>query len=247
MTRRLSPLPSKGAALLACVSCLVACNAEVADIGDDEGSAGASAGGGTETWVGYIELLDYFESGADRIELRSVARTAASMTGLVIFGAPDASPEIVPTDPTEAWGVMSNAFEGFEYSVRSATVEGVRTRFSINTGEHYDEWCAEQTSYAYAEGSEIAYQCLPAWNSDCDLPESCYLWDPESDASMTVDRVTFRLCGSGGYACACTAEACTGTQFRDEILFDLRFEGDTADGSVSGLVDDPHRVFLTRQ
>jgi hypothetical protein len=133
--------------------CCAACSEGSVPIGeqDNEQVADATFAG---TWDGYIESY-HFDSGSDRIRLV----LDANGKGQLRFGDRELIPK--PTDQfaqyyppqlMDDWvgelplGGFLDAFEGFNYPIRSATVQGERLRLSAATSDIYEDFCAIQVA-----------------------------------------------------------------------------------------------------
>ena len=198
--------------------------------------------------------VDYeFESGSDPLELRLASRAASAATGTVVFGegtVPPVDPD-EPYPPDDRPTVVARPIEGFAYTLRDSLVADVRVRFSVETAEHYEEWCQGQTAYLFEDDIERSpeYACLPNRPADCDPDGACVTEDPVTGEQVTFEDWLIEYClwaVTLDLPCACTAEGCGAGELR-QIDFDLRIDGDNAEGTVDGLDNQPRDVFLTRQ
>ena len=131
---------------------------------------------------------------------------------------------------------------GFTMALRNGTTDGARVRFRVADYEGYRSWCELQSPYGSDGGASCG--CLPLGQATRDSSNQCKVSEHGGSSWQTVDCGKAVLCGARAPgACTCTAAGCTAS---DAYVsqFDLRFTGDTAEGS-----DTEHpsaRVHFTR-
>jgi cysteine-rich repeat protein len=218
--------------------------------GRDAGSAGtldapvaqspdAPVAGGSSWWTGYIENYQ-FNSGSDAVKFTFSVDSTGQVIGKVVLG--NGTPPPSATDPNVGYpsdamvtsGSISGYWaEGFAYSMGNGISSSQRIQFTIQNYELWSGWCALQTPVPDSD------MCLPNWGGVTVGPKSdaagCYQQNPASGQLVPVDCGKFHLCVADA-VCMCSTTACaenTGA----EAAFDLTITGNTANGSVTGIVD----------
>jgi len=226
-----------GAALLVMVA-LLGCDEGEVPIGE----AGAAIAVGE--WEGYIENV-HFASGSDAIRMNITGGQADQIEGIVSFGSGPPPPP--PTDPDVSYPEGTKCgfhdarealpSEGFEHSLISGTMSSARLQFSLQLREVWRAWCELQTPIADTV-NDGRYMCLPNSNSSSGVLEdgTCLLAD-DAGNETSVDCCKLTLCLGGSSGCECTADSCTVPLVPEGVHFDLKVDGDTADGTVVGLGD----------
>ena len=125
--------------------------------------------------------------------------------------------------------------EGFEHTVLSGTMSSARLRFGLDLSEVWKAWCELQTPVADTNNPG-QYNCLPNGGTGFTEEEGCVIPDGAMN-HVPVDCCKMSLClsGWGGSTCACTEDGCTMPFDGPAVQFDLKIEGDSADGSVVGI------------
>jgi len=218
-----------GAAILVMLVTSLGCNEGEVPIGE----AGSAIAVGE--WEGYIENV-HFASGSDAIRMNITGGQADHIEGTVSFGS--GAPPSPPTDPDVGYpeglecgfsGVNDNLpFEGFEHTVISGTMSSARLQFALELREVWRAWCELQTPIADAV-NDGRYMCLPNANSGMLEDGTCHV------AETPVDCCKLQLCHSGSSGCQCTVSGCTVPLVEEGVHFDLKIDGDNADGTVVGL------------
>jgi hypothetical protein len=207
-------------------------------------------GGGTLVgeWDGYLENTQ-FPSGSDAVHMSIVSASSSGVQGTITFGEPATFP--TPTDPDAGYPVPVDVscfgpnapihrlpIEGFEYSILDSTVTDLRMRFGVDREELWAAWCELQTPIHWYEDS---YACVPR-GADGSLtsPDTCILYDGAMETE--VDCCKHKLCNDG--TCGCSETSCMHSA-DPAIRFDVKVDGDEADGSFLGPYVDGY-MRLTR-
>ena len=210
-------------------------------------------------WDGYIENFA-LPSRSDLLRLTITSATARQVCGKVRLGTN--TPAGPPTDPNVGYPPgkaisMSSSFQmhaielaqGFPMTMREATANSTRMRFTAGWHEYWHAWCDLQTPFLLAVDSseKPVYSCLtPLVSSD---GANCYVGNssgPDGGGDLRpVDCDKAALCGQ--LVCQCNENRCTGSPNAD-FTFDLRINGNEAAGSVKiGTLDvEFHNVYLTQ-
>jgi len=200
------------------------------------------------TWQGYVE-------GAgmpwDQITLViNGASVSGGLCGTLSIGAGPA-PVLPPaTDPSVGYPLGNQPviagspsfIPAFVNTLLDGTTDGMRVRFSVTPSEPYRDWCALQTPFAFTD----TCSCLPNWAVEQDASTGlCKYKEPTSPArEFEVDCGKFSLCSGVAPICACNASGCdAATALPSTVAFDLRFTGDTAEGSNTHSLG---RTYFTR-
>ena len=202
--------------------------------------------GETQSWSGTFSGAALPSgSNAIRVVFRHVGDWG--MEGEVFFG--DGAPLAPATDPTGEYppGVTSRAagwpnrviHEGHPYSIRMGyDVPGRLFRFTVNTMELFESWCALQTPPA--DGYD---RCLGRVNA-LYRGADCFTVDPSTAEESPVTCAQLNLCVVGE-ACECDPSGCRADLGAGHRL-ELNVDGDTADGTLDGLILPDRTVALTR-
>jgi cysteine-rich repeat protein len=207
------------------------------------------------SWTGYIENYQ-FASGSDAIDFTFAIDLSGHVIGKVVLG--NGTPPPPATDPNVGYpanlpdpmgmGVLDPVTgywaEGFAYSMANGIFSPQRLRFVIQNFELWSGWCALQTPV------DDSGMCLPNWGGS-DSPgygtvDRCYQSNPANGQATLVDCGKLNLC-VGSRVCLCSTTACVfdpngGTP----ASFDLAISGNTANGSVTGIIGDRANVHFTQ-
>jgi len=140
--------------------------------------------------------------------------------------------------------------DGFVYPSLDGRRTGDDIRIDVAVTDLWEPWCALQTPYLIADGSDEA-QCLPnrPWTTS---PFECHIEADADNPDMVVDCLKLTLCRRTR-VCACTGtDGCSASRTGLTMEIDLTFSGDTAEGVVLWTSEDREvgsqtaRVSLTR-
>jgi hypothetical protein len=196
------------------------------------------------TWHGYLEG----ESGpwGELTLVIKGASTSGGVCGTLRVGAgpapaPATNPHTSYPDPnvdTSVAHILNAWVAGYPHTLLSGSTDGTRVQFSIARSEAYRSWCALQDPYlAVGNGS---CTCLPSWVTTTQNG-TCLLTDPVTGKHLQPNCGQLELCSGSQQLCACNAQGCDAARSSDNLPFDLRFNGDQADG-----VGNSGRAFFTR-
>lgn len=208
------------------------------------------------TWHGYVETEG---DPWDDLELVIAGASVNGLCGTLKLGNGPALP--VVTDPSDGYpepnsgadaahgGVMFRA--GVTHTLLQGKTDGARVRFNVASSEILKDWCAQQTAYAPTPTSPNNQNPDPTCRCERNLGskplpsnrEQCELLDDMGESTGVVSCAHLELCQSLTPLCVCNQIGCVASQEGDPNSFDLRFDGDSAEGS-----DSLHsgRVFFTR-
>lgn len=183
-----------------------------------------------EVWEGYVES-HVFPSGSDRVRIVFDAASGdGPRTGIVVFG--DAAPPPPVTNPDVGYPPGRPAsrveiYEGLEYRITEARVDGDRVQITIDLGQLLEVWCQLQTPYA--QGPAGPYLCRPASSATGSASGSCYYEPREGGERVAADCAWLDTCG--GFACTCDASGCVASP-GNTVQIDFHVTGDDGDGSM---------------
>ena len=181
------------------------------------------------SWRGYIENQP---PPWDEISLTIEGANSSGLCGSIKFGNDEAPPPA--TDPNLDYPPGAHSAElgatlsipGSALTLLDGTTDGTRVRFRVAQAEAYESWCRLQTPYGSQGGTVCG--CLPLGTAT-NGAGSCTV--SNGSTTLTVDCGKARLCGATAPgACVCNSSVCAATR-ASSIGFDLRFTGDTAEGS----------------
>jgi hypothetical protein len=130
-------------------------------------------------------------------------------------------------------------------TVGNGTPPAPRLTFTVVQNESVRSWCKLQTSYAArAEQPSAGCTCLPWANGGYDAKtDACYLLDP-TNGRWPVNCMKRSMCNTMLSICACNEVGCDASSDGNNYSFDLRFTGDSAEGSSSSAPSS--RTYFTR-
>lgn len=236
-------------ALIGCLFLAAGCSP---DDGIDPGTGVIAEG----RWVGDLQS-GYLPSGSSLVVLEiDHARVGETVVARVVFGE-GAAPSPPPTDPEVGWPTEIDpqmgsvpVADGFVYASRGGTRTGDQVRIDLAVTDLWAPWCALQTPYQIAAGSDEA-QCLPnrPWTA---TPFDCHLDEDATDPELSVDCLKLALCRRTR-VCACTGtDGCSPSRTGLTMVLDLFVTGDTAEATILWTSEDRDvgnqsaRVHLTR-
>ena len=207
------------------------------------------------SWTGYIENYQ-FASGSDAINFTFALDSTGQVVGTVVLG--NGTPPPPATDPNVGYpanlpdpmgiGALDPATgywaEGFAYSMANGIFSPQRLRFAIRNFELWSGWCALQTPV------DDSGMCLPNWGGSSTgegTSSQCYQQNPANGQNTVVDCGKFNLCVVSRVCLCVSTTACVfdpngGTP----ASFDLAISGNTANGSVTGIIGDRANVHFTQ-
>lgn len=205
-------------------------------------------------WNGYVELG---RAPWDKLTLKVVGRDSAGrICGSLTVGngtppAPATDPDLgypeLPGDEASWHGIASYSppIDGYSFSLLNGFTDGARLTFAVVQNESVRSWCKLQTSYAArAEQPTAGCTCLPWANGGYDTTtDACYLLDP-SNGRWPVNCMKRSMCNTMLSICACNEVGCDASSDGNNYSFDLRFTGDSAEGSSSSAPSS--RTYFTR-
>jgi hypothetical protein len=200
------------------------------DIGDrNVDSLGSKLEDFSGSWDGYAEAYT-FGNPADSDRIR--VSIDANGEGTVRFG--DAtlagSPEpFVPFPPETSVSPSidgSLPSPGFDYPIRTATLESTRLRFTLESGDVVGDWCALQPSAPDDRPFHDPYTCFgsaPFVGNEDQTVGSCIYEDPTTHEQTPFECLADANCLA---SCDCTASGCTAKEL-GTVSFDAALESTT--------------------
>jgi hypothetical protein len=187
------------------------------------------------TWQGYVE-----NAAAPWDQLTLVINGASvdgGVCGTIVVGAgpapaPATDPNVgYPPSDTAGFEDQPAIVSGFALTLQNGTTDGARVRFSVAQTEPWRSWCELQPSY---DNGAQQCSCIPPYSSlsgSTSNSGTCSI--AVGSQKFTVNCGKAFLCQGMSPYCSCNdtgCEAATSTT----LDFDLRFSGDTAEGSNTG-------------
>jgi hypothetical protein len=170
-----------------------------------------------------------------------------------------------PTDPDVGYppgvnfpmGGPLGFFEGFPYTMIDGRLSRSTLTFRVAEFELWKQWCSLQKPVFFVRDPEggVFYGCLPNGGGSS-FGGACSYQDPSTMQDVPVDCGRLILCELNS-PCDCSATACGARDWMNPeafdqpgteeptLSFDLTISGDTADGTLSGLLGD-HAVHFVR-
>ena len=211
---------------------------------------------GVETrWTGEL-TTGYLPSGSTRIVVDvERARVGEPVVATIVFGEGDAPAP--PADADVGWpmGVDPDqasvpVADGYVYHSLDGRRIGDAIDVDIAITDLWEPWCALQTPHRISDTSDDA-QCLPnrPWTAS---PFECQIEGDEENPDMLVDCLKLTLCRRTRVCECTTTDGCSVSRTGLRMELDLRFSGDTAEGTLLWISEDSDvgsqtaRVSLTR-
>jgi hypothetical protein len=197
----------------------------------------------------------------ETITLHVRTRTETTLSGAIVFGngqlpAPASDglhaywprEKYEPGYPYGSWDNLriANVWGGYALSVRAASVEGTRVRFSVTPAEQWRSWC--ELLAGYSNGL-----CVPSTRADGFGGTTCGdVWTCQERCDIDgvrYDCGKFALCtgafhGTDQAFCTCAGSCCTASTEASKLSFDLHLSGSELNGSVTA-DEQTYLVYLT--
>lgn len=210
-------------------------------------------------WVGVLES-GFLSSGSTAVALEvERARTGEPVAARVVFG--EGAPPAAPSDPEVGWpagldpliGAVPVA-DGFVYRSRGGMRMANVARIELAVTELWAPWCALQTPYALASGTDEA-MCLPNRPWTADSAFGCQLDEDAPEPAEPVDCLKLTLCRRARVCDCRTPSGCSPSQSGLTMALTLTVDStdsNLAFGALSWNIADTTvagtaRVRLTRQ
>jgi hypothetical protein len=209
-------------------------------------------------WVGRVQNYQ-FPSGSDLVHLSIEGADGTSFCGSITYGVaphppPATNPDVGYPPGVDIHQLRSTAawhapYEGFNYRLMNATVQGNSIRFHTLPREVWKSWCVLQSSYLSIHGH---HRCIPngmeATSREADGGAECAVVDGSSRTVVDCDKML--LCGGTSVfesVCQCNAVGCNASgqawTFRDLTAV---FDGVAMKGNLQIEGGRAYEIELTR-
>ena len=190
------------------------------------------------TWIGQIVGWD---ADPGKVVVEFSGMDGNDLCGTVTIGVGEPPPPA--TDPTAPYppGTVylpgtghppaSSPYEGgFPYTIQGGAMTGDRLSFQIGMTELWRSFCRLQTSYLDGPGGNH-YNCVQHGSAGIRTEDgvTCYYNDP---ANQETAGPCSQVISCLDYTCICDETRCDATY--GQALFDLRVDGDMAEGTAEG-------------
>jgi hypothetical protein len=215
----------------------------VEDWADPSACTAAADSAISGTWRGYVQGSNLPDEGT--VVLNVTGTSDGRPCGRVTFGQGDPPAAATDGDAPYPLGTADNheamedlpkrAYAGLPYTMLSASWNGERLLFDVGFAQILESWCPLQTPHWETGFEPHAYLCLPLWGGGYEPGEFYHLLNPYTGETVEVSASRWAYCHRTNIVCACDAERCVASRDANLASFDLRIQGNEAEGTFDGL------------